>query len=50
MIFDEQIKEKGIRLELEKTKRLNKAFIDEKRLVYLKWNRENWFNKQNKHK
>ena len=24
MIFDEQIKEKGIRLELEKTKRLNK--------------------------
>ena len=29
---------------------LNQAFIDEHRLNYLKWNRENWFNKQNRHR
>ena len=27
-----------------KLKKLNNAFLDEKRRFYLKWNRENWFN------
>jgi putative restriction endonuclease len=28
---------------------LNKVFIDEKRVFYLEWNRNNYFNKQNRH-
>ena len=29
---------------------LNKAFIDKERKIYLKWNRDNWFNKNpNRH-
>tara|TARA_B100000287_G_C20575492_1_gene758282 strand:+ start:24 stop:1154 length:1131 start_codon:yes stop_codon:yes gene_type:complete len=29
---------------------LNAKFLTEGRKLYLKWNRENWFNKQNRHK
>ena len=32
-----------------KGKKLKQEFIDKQRLNYLKWNRENWFNKQNRH-
>ena len=31
------------------SKKLNKIFIDEKRGLYLEWNRNNWFNRQTRH-